>query len=236
MDIHKPKPWHGVREFLKEYIIIVVGVLTALAAEQGVEWLHWRERAAEGRARLVAEIGHHYLVAEERLRVQSCLDRQLTKIEDRVLASGSNLAPLPLFGSTSIFPEVYRVPARSLTASAWQSVISESLSSHLTEKERGLLPIHYSQFDKFRELTAEEDVAAGSLMALSKPLPMDAQIKTNFVSIIEHERFRNRQMGILARQMTRRIDNLGYTPTSTSRSQWLQASITLKDCVGLQVR
>ena len=27
MDIHKPKPWHGVREFLKEYVIIVVGVL-----------------------------------------------------------------------------------------------------------------------------------------------------------------------------------------------------------------
>ena len=30
MDIHKPKPWHGFREFLKEYAIIVVGVLTAL--------------------------------------------------------------------------------------------------------------------------------------------------------------------------------------------------------------
>ena len=42
MDIHKPKPWHGWREFLKEYVIIVVGVLTALAAEQAVEWLHWR--------------------------------------------------------------------------------------------------------------------------------------------------------------------------------------------------
>ena len=30
MDIHKPKPWHGVREFLKEYLIIVVGAQTAL--------------------------------------------------------------------------------------------------------------------------------------------------------------------------------------------------------------
>ncbi len=236
MDIHKPKPWHGVREFLKEYIIIVVGVLTALGAEQGVEWLHWRERAAEGRARLVTEIGHHYLVAEERLRVQSCLDRQLTQIEDRVLASGPTLAPLPLMGPTSEFPEIYRVPARSLTASAWQGVISESLSSHFTEKERGLLPIHYSQFDKFRELTTEEDVAAGSLMALSKPLPMDAQIKTNFVSVIEHERLRNRMMGTLARQMIRRIENLGYTPNSASRSQWLQASVTLKDCGGLPGR
>ena len=43
MDIHKPKPWHSFREFLKEYLIIVVGVLTALGAEQAVEWLHWRD-------------------------------------------------------------------------------------------------------------------------------------------------------------------------------------------------
>jgi len=44
MDIHKPRPWHGVREFLKEYLIIVVGVLTALGAEALVETLHWRHQ------------------------------------------------------------------------------------------------------------------------------------------------------------------------------------------------
>ncbi len=47
MDLHKPKPWHGLREFLKEYLIIVVGVLTALTAEAGVEWLHWRHLASQ---------------------------------------------------------------------------------------------------------------------------------------------------------------------------------------------
>ncbi len=54
MDIHKPKPWHGLREFLKEYLIIVVGVLTALAAEQAVERLEWvhKVRAAEDAMRL----------------------------------------------------------------------------------------------------------------------------------------------------------------------------------------
>jgi hypothetical protein len=36
MDIHKPKLWHGLRDFLKEHGIIVLGVLTALAAEQAV--------------------------------------------------------------------------------------------------------------------------------------------------------------------------------------------------------
>jgi len=39
MEIHKPKPVHSWREFFKEYAIIVLGVLTALAAEQTVESL-----------------------------------------------------------------------------------------------------------------------------------------------------------------------------------------------------
>ena len=38
VEIHKPpRNWRG---FLKEYAVIVIGVLTALAAQQAAEW--WR--------------------------------------------------------------------------------------------------------------------------------------------------------------------------------------------------
>ena len=43
MHIHKPKPIHGWREFLKEYAIIVLGVLTAIGLDLAVETLHHRE-------------------------------------------------------------------------------------------------------------------------------------------------------------------------------------------------
>ncbi|THD51712.1 hypothetical protein [Phenylobacterium sp.] len=46
MDIHKPKPWHSFREFLKEYGIIVLGVLTAIAFEQTVETIQRQARGA----------------------------------------------------------------------------------------------------------------------------------------------------------------------------------------------
>ncbi len=55
MDLHKPKSWHGWREFLKEYAIIVVGVATALAAEQAVEWWHWKNQVTESRALIATE-------------------------------------------------------------------------------------------------------------------------------------------------------------------------------------
>src|SRR5438045_7949987 len=41
MEVHTPRtPPHSWRAFLREYVIIVIGVLTALTAEQSVGWLH----------------------------------------------------------------------------------------------------------------------------------------------------------------------------------------------------
>src|ERR1700759_1603280 len=56
MDIHKPKPWHGLREFLKEFGTIVLGVLVALGAEQAVEWLHWRHEAHVAREAIAFDL------------------------------------------------------------------------------------------------------------------------------------------------------------------------------------
>jgi hypothetical protein len=57
VETHKPKPWQGAGEFFREYVIIVVGVLTALGGEQAVEWMHRRAEIAETREALREEIG-----------------------------------------------------------------------------------------------------------------------------------------------------------------------------------
>ena len=55
MEIHIPKPWHGLREFLKESLIIVVGVLTALGAEQAAQTVRQHGERAELRESLRRE-------------------------------------------------------------------------------------------------------------------------------------------------------------------------------------
>jgi hypothetical protein len=48
--VEKPKRnWRG---FLKEYVVIVIGVLTALAAQQAAESWHWQGEVKEARAAL----------------------------------------------------------------------------------------------------------------------------------------------------------------------------------------
>jgi hypothetical protein len=88
MDIHKPKPWHGVREFLKEYVIIVVGVLTALAGEQAVEKIHERQVVAEARENIRRELADDFVVFGKRKATETCIARRLDEIDALLKAAG----------------------------------------------------------------------------------------------------------------------------------------------------
>ncbi len=105
MDIHKPKPWHGWREFLKEYVIIVVGVLTALAAEQGVEWLHHRADVAEARRALDAEVAFDITSFDFTLAQAKCMSQRLDEL-DRWRASWDTSRPLRISGPLPTIPGV----------------------------------------------------------------------------------------------------------------------------------
>src|SRR5437899_1413377 len=95
MEIHKPKPWHGAREFLKEYVIIVVGVLTALGAEQSVEALHERGLAREARAAIDAEMQDNVNRIAFRQEQQSCIDTRLKAITSLLADWAAGKAPPP---------------------------------------------------------------------------------------------------------------------------------------------
>src|SRR5712671_1668373 len=56
MEIHKPTAVHSWRELLTEIGVVVIGVCIALAAEQTVEWLHWRKQVAEARDVIATEL------------------------------------------------------------------------------------------------------------------------------------------------------------------------------------
>jgi hypothetical protein len=97
MDIHKPKPWNGVREFLKEFGVIVLGVLVALGAEQTAEWAHRQAEVREAREALRAEIADDMMWAQMNQRRQVCGRRYL----DRFAAWAAGGSPPPLTSAAS---------------------------------------------------------------------------------------------------------------------------------------
>ncbi len=97
MDIHKPKPFHGWREFLKEYGIIVLGVLTALGLEQTVEWFHWRHEAEAERSALMAESRANVSAVVYRFGEETCINQRLLQIAE-VFRRHQSGRPLDLKG------------------------------------------------------------------------------------------------------------------------------------------
>ena len=70
MDVHKPKPVRSWRELLTEIGIIVLSVCIARAAEQAVEWVHWRSQVTDARTVIATELAGNV----RRGRVRSVLE------------------------------------------------------------------------------------------------------------------------------------------------------------------
>ena len=81
MHVHLPKPLHGWREFLGEVDVIVIGVLIALAADQIAELISWRKHIAEAKEDLRGELEQDLYNAEQRVRMEGCIDRRLDQLE-----------------------------------------------------------------------------------------------------------------------------------------------------------
>src|SRR3569833_54695 len=115
MEIHKPKPWHGLREFLKEYLIIVVGVLTALAGEQAVEAVHRGEQARFAESAMRLELGDdNGPQAYGRALIGRCLDARLVQINEAAATAPAET----LRGLVSS----YVPPARTWDSEAWKAI------------------------------------------------------------------------------------------------------------------
>jgi hypothetical protein len=125
MDIHKPKPWHGFREFLKEYLIIVVGVLTALAGEQLVETLHWSHKVANAEVTLRHELADDVGFAAEQQALNGCSQRYTELLEAAIVKNKPDvIAALHREGT----------PSRGFSwrSESWTAALDAQIPDHLS--------------------------------------------------------------------------------------------------------
>jgi hypothetical protein len=125
---HKPKPWHGWREFLREYAIVVVGVLTAAAVGLTVDWLHRRTDVAEARHTLRLEIAENAATAGFNIEQERCLAARLDQF-----AAWANGGPRPPYIPSGGLP--------TFSTSSW-AVVKSGAAAQMPLEER----VAYSRF------------------------------------------------------------------------------------------
>ena len=122
MDIHKPKPIHGWRDFAKEVGVIVLGVLIALSAEQVVQALEWREKIHRAdiamRDEISADDGPQIL---ERVALTDCIESSLGTIRTEVERGASRAEVLAAIGR-------YGAPGHSWDSEAFDSARTEGVT------------------------------------------------------------------------------------------------------------
>jgi len=124
MEIHEPKPWHGWRGFLKEYGIIVLGVLTALGLEQCVEALHWHHKVDQAEQNMRIELAADRTEASQYAILAPCTQAYLDRVRDDLLRHNhADLARLYRFGEPFI--------TEPWTATAWDAAVASQIGDHM---------------------------------------------------------------------------------------------------------
>ena len=165
MDIHKPKPWRGVREFLKEYAIIVVGVLTALGAEQAVEWLHWRRLAVETEADLAAGLKVDLGNAVQWIAAAPCNVADNAQLTQALSSDAPRWRAIPSrYDSTP--PIVLIQPGPLWSHDAWETALSSGALSHMPRERVAHYGIAYREVDLIRNWQVQSLAMIDQLSAL----------------------------------------------------------------------
>jgi hypothetical protein len=165
MDIHKPKPWHGWREFLGEIGIIVIGVLIALAGEQAVEGIHWVHLTHETEQTLNSEIQGSLNDVAERISLDNCLRAQLSALRTNALSpSAPALSPSP--ESRRAVLDLYETPWRAWTRGSWQAAAASNALNHIDPARLIQYAGAYKAIEDIDGIVRRERDAKGTLAPL----------------------------------------------------------------------
>lgn len=142
MEIHKPKPIHSWLEFAKEYGIIVLGVLTALALEQALEAHAWTRKTDEAEQAMRLELGVEARNAFVRAAMGRCLDDQLATIITQVENDGDRAEVMRAAGAFG-WPSGIKPPTLWYAGSAaplmdfswkqqaWDATVAADVGTHM---------------------------------------------------------------------------------------------------------
>lgn len=171
------------RAFLKEYGTIVLGVLTALAAEQTVLSLHDRQAASEARAAVRAEISKNLSDMQYRLATQPCVEKRLDEIGDLLsLTQDGVLDPQPLWvGQPAIW---------FMASQRWQAAAASGRASLFDAEEQGRYVTIYNRTTEFAAQEEQEQAAWAQLRGLETWRgPLGPAGKVNFLQALQQARY-----------------------------------------------
>lgn len=159
MEVHKPKLVANWRELFKEWGIIVLGVLTALLAEQAVQSIDWHHKVAAAIADMNNELSSgDGPQAYQRLAMRECVTTQLNALQASI-ENGDRSRTRHLIDSLW-------VPNRTWDSLAREAATASDVAPHMPHLRMLEYRIAYEMVPAMQRLAEKELVDLGHLRAL----------------------------------------------------------------------
>ena len=195
-----PKLSRSSRSFLREVVIVVVGVLIALALEQLASNWRDRQRTHAIEASMNEELADFAEVFVIRMRSRTCIVAKLDAL-DALLGRSGGRGPWRNVGRPSFFFS---------SRGAWNSDASDLLSRQIGPERLRLYGESYQGMEQFLALAAEEQdqwIALQTLERQDEPLSGDR--RWELVEAAAGARNSNLLLSAIAEQMLVNIRRLG---------------------------
>jgi len=210
MDIHKPKPWHGWREFGKELATIVLGVLIALGAEQAVEALRWSERTEKTEAHLRIELANATVSAQAHIAQEPCQYAMLDRLQQALLQPGDDWKPPYVIARPDGEPlGVYAAPIGGFESQGWKNAQADGTANHLGQDEEAKFEFAYDELAAAAATNAAQHAIGAELNSLAFARRLDPQSRTEYLRMITKLREDVRFMATNSRQILQDTQGLG---------------------------
>jgi len=188
MDVHKPKLVRNWREFLKEYGIIVLGVLTALLAEQAVQSIDWRHKVKVADSEMSNELSAgDGPQAYVRVAIHDCVTARLDDIH-KAVESGDRVRSRELIDS-------FWIPNRTWDSLARDAATASDVASHMPHDKMFQFRVVYAMIPSMERLGERELADRANLRALpASGRALDTSEKLAALEAVESLRIDNDTM------------------------------------------
>ena len=203
MPARKAKLFGDWREFTREFVIIVLGVLTALLAQSAVEAISWREKVRAALQDMDQELSTgNGPQAFVRLSIHQCLADRLRTLR-ALIDSGDRAAVITATNEVEL-------PLRNYNDAAREAANSADITAHMPANRKYGYRIVYAltpEMDFLHRKELEDLAALRSLPASGGP--MDSQEKRAMLAAVENLRFDNDRMKRASIFTLRRMQDIG---------------------------
>ncbi|MBV9548781.1 MAG: hypothetical protein JO256_03800 [Alphaproteobacteria bacterium] len=223
MEFHQPKPVHSWRDFVKELGTIALGVCIALAAEQGVEWYHWRSKVTLAREQIASEMTSNFEGAISRIRIGPCVERRLDALA-LILDAASKSGALPPVGDIGVpRPIIW-------STGVWDSLVASETATHFPTGHLQNLAVTYKAIQRLDEGGRQELEEWKILYGMVGPgRRLDPASEAQLRQALGQARGSNRMLTNMSSQLFRTTKNLEIQFSPDERADltlWKQMPLT----------